>query len=249
MIDPQLVRDFMAGFYGYGHVGASYWFIGLEEGAIANLAEFERRLIAWDSLGRQQLADIRPFHRQLGGRDWFSAPTPLQRTWRSLIRTRYVAKDLPFDAAELKRYQAVELASADGDTALLELRPLPARNKGDWIYGSLDGPELRTREQYEAIITSRRRQRIITLIDDCHPRAVITYGDVLPWRQALDAHTSLNRKAWTARRGATTIVCTHHPEGARSNAHWDEIGRFIRCANRGAHRNRVPQLENCADRS
>ncbi|MBV9070105.1 MAG: hypothetical protein JO093_07605 [Acidobacteria bacterium] len=62
MIEPQLVRDFMAGFYGYGHVGANYWFIGLEEGAIADLAEFEfvcthhpegaRSNAHWDEIGR-----------------------------------------------------------------------------------------------------------------------------------------------------------------------------------------------------
>jgi len=218
----------MKGFYGYGGLGAKYWFIGLEEGAIADLAEFERRLDAWDSLGRPQLADIRQFHRQIGGRDWFSAPAPLQSTWRPLIRTRYAAEGIPVDSAELKRYQAIELASAHGDMALLELRPLPARKKRDWIYGSLDLPELRTRDEYEAIITTRRRTRIIRLVDDCRPRAIVTYGDILPWREALDAHTSLNGKAWIARRGATTIACTHHPGGAWSNAHWDEIGRFIR---------------------
>ncbi|MGA8809306.1 MAG: hypothetical protein WB973_15655 [Thermoanaerobaculia bacterium] len=143
----------MAGFYGYGQLNASYWFIGLEEGVIADLAEFERRLYAWDSLGRQQLADMRAFHCEIGGRAWFSAPVPLQRTWRPLIRTRYVAENLPFDTAELKRYQAVDLASADGDIALLELRPLPSHSKSDWIYRSLNAPELRTREQYETIVT------------------------------------------------------------------------------------------------
>jgi hypothetical protein len=232
MIDPQLVREFIAGFYGYGHLGAKYWFIGLEEGAIADLDEFERRLNAWHSLGREQLVDIRPFHRQLGGRDWFSAPTPLQRTWRPLMRTRYVAKGIPFSNADLKNYQSVDLASTKSDMALLELRPLPARKTTDWIYGSLDLPELRTREQYAAATTVFRRERIINLIDTHHPRAVITYGDVVPWRQAFDAHAPVNEKAWTAERETTTIVCTHHPEAARSNAHWDEIGRFIRAQRR-----------------
>jgi hypothetical protein len=111
MIDPQLVRDFIDGFYGYGHFGAKYWFVGLEEGAIADLDEFERRLNAWSSLGRQQLTDIRPFHRQLGGRDWFSGPTPLQRTWRPLMRTRYFAQGIPFGNAALKNYQLLDLAS------------------------------------------------------------------------------------------------------------------------------------------
>jgi hypothetical protein len=228
MIDSQLVRDFMDGFYGYGHLGAKYWFIGLEEGGIANLGEFERRINAWDSLGRQRLADIRPFHRQLGGRDWFSTPTPLQRTWRPLMRTRYAAEGLWFDRAELKRYQSIELASAHGDIALMELRPLPSRNSKDWIYGSLDLPDLHSRKHYEAVMTMRRRERIIAMLDEHRPRAVVTYGEVLPWRQAFGAHAPLNEQAWSGRRGATTIVCTHQPEGARSNAHWDEIGSYIR---------------------
>jgi hypothetical protein len=228
MIDPQLVRDFIDGFYGYGHLGAKYWFIGLEEGAIADLDEFERRLKAWDSLGRQQLAGIRPFHRQLLGRDWFSAPTPLQRTWRPLIRTRYVAEGISFDNAELKNYQADDLASAQGDMALLELRPLPARKTTDWIYAPLDLPGLRTREEYAEATTPRRRKQILDLIDRHSPRAVVTYGDAVPWRHTFNAHAPVNGKAWTAQRGGTTVICTHHPEAARSNAHWDEIGQFIR---------------------
>jgi hypothetical protein len=227
-IDPQLVRDFMTGFFGYGHLGAKYWFVGLEEGAIADLEEFERRLHAWDASGRLPLADIRPFHRQLGGRDWFSAPIPLQRTWRPLIRTRFAAEGAPFGTAELKKYQSVHLASAQGDTALLELRPLPARKTTDWIYGSLNLPEIRTREHYDMITTPRRRDEIIKLIDTFQPRAVVTYGAAASWRQAFDANTPINEKAWAARRRNTIVVCTHHPEGARSNAHWDEIGRFIR---------------------
>ncbi|MEA2238529.1 MAG: hypothetical protein QOC81_3253 [Thermoanaerobaculia bacterium] len=227
-IDPQRVRDFMTGFFGYGHLGAKYWFVGLEEGAMADLEEFERRLLAWDAAGRQCLVDIRQFHRQLGGRDWFSGPIPLQRTWRPLIRTRYAAEGVPFDAAELKKYQSVDLASAQGDTALLELRPLPARKTTDWIYGSLDLPELRTREHYEAVTTPRRRDQIIKLIDTFQPRAVVTYGDAASWRQTLAANTSINAKAWAGRKQNTIVVCTHHPEGARSNAHWDEIGQFIR---------------------
>ena len=228
MIDPQLVHDYMAGFYGYGHLGAKYWFIGLEEGAIADLDEFEKRINAWHSLGRQPLADIRPFHRQLGGSDWFSAPTPLQRTWRPLMRTRFVAEGIHFVNTDLKNYQSVDLAGAQGDMALLELRPLPARKTTDWMYGSLGLTGLHTREQYAAVTTPLRRTQIINLIDTHRPQAVVTYGDVVPWRHAFDARTPVNGKARTAQRGRTTIVCTHHPEAARSNAHWDEIGWFIR---------------------
>lgn len=227
MIDAQLVRDFMAGFYGYGHLGAKYWFIGLEEGAIADLDEFERRLQAWVEMGRPLLADIRAFHRRLGGRDWFGASPPLQRTWRPLIRTRHVAEGTPFSTTDLKRFQEVDLASAVGDTALLELLPLPSRKKSDWIYGALELPELRSREHYEITTAPGRRRQIIKLIDQFQPKAVVTYGEAVDWRHSLAANDVLNAKSWSTRRGNSLIVCTHHPAGARWNEHWDEIGRFI----------------------
>ncbi len=45
MIEPQLVRDFIDGFYGYGHLGAKYWFVGIEEGGIADLDTLQKRPI------------------------------------------------------------------------------------------------------------------------------------------------------------------------------------------------------------
>jgi hypothetical protein len=59
------------------------------------------------------------------------------------------------------------------------------------------------------------------------PKAVVTYGEAVDWRHSLAANDELNAKAWSTRRGNTIIVCTHHPEAARSNDHWDEIGRLI----------------------
>jgi hypothetical protein len=110
---------------------------------------------------------------------------------------------------------------------LLELLPLPARRKSDWIYGKLGIPELQTRERYETTMTHGRRDRIIKLIDEHQPKAVVTYGDANEWRHQLDANDSINGKASATRRGRTIIICTHHPEGARSNRHWDDIGRYI----------------------
>jgi hypothetical protein len=229
-IDPALVRDYMASFYGYGHLGAEYWFIGLEEGGVGRIEEFEARLAAWSELGKPPLADIRAFHHKLGGVSWFAGNAPLQRTWRALIRTRYAAKMLPLDATEARRYQAHDLAGSTGDIALLELLPLPARGrKSDepWFYGSIALPELLSRKSYVTAIREQRRKKLVELIDAYAPAAVVTYGEREEWRRHLNADTPLNSKAWKGRRGATVIVCTTHPEGARSNAHWDEIGHAL----------------------
>jgi hypothetical protein len=226
MVD--LVHEYMYTFFGYGHEGAKYWFIGLEEGGVSTLEEFERRLRVWSRLGQPPLADIREFHQAFADDHWFRDGAPLQRTWRPLIRARYAAEGKTADAAELKRYQIHDLAGTSGDMSLLELLPLPARGRAaSWFYSALPLPELASRETYERAITNVRRDALIDLIDQHAPAAVVTYGRLSDWQKWLDATQRLNEKAWTTRRGSTIVVCTHHPEGARSNHHWDEIGRYI----------------------
>jgi hypothetical protein len=234
-LDPTLVRDYIASFYGYGHFGADYWFIGLEEGGVSRIEEFEARLDAWGDLGKPALADIRAFHQKLGGTDWFTDDAPLQRTWRALIRTRYAAKSLPMGREDARRYQVQDLASETGDVALLELLPLPARGRNPdepWFYGSIALPELTSRASYVEAVRETRRKKLIALIDEHAPVAVITYGERDEWRRHLNADRPLNAKAWIGSRGKTVLVCTTHPEGARSDAHWDEIGRAIAVSRR-----------------
>lgn len=67
MLDPDRLRAFMPNFFGYGSWTANLWFIGMEEGGPALTNE---RLNAWD--GTSELADLRDFHKLLGGTDWFS---------------------------------------------------------------------------------------------------------------------------------------------------------------------------------
>ncbi|HSP14477.1 MAG TPA: hypothetical protein VLV78_06980 [Thermoanaerobaculia bacterium] len=226
----DLVRAYMHTFFGYGHVRAKYWFIGLEEGGVSTLEEFERRVRVWSKLGQPPLADIREFHQSIEADHWFRPGAPLERTWRPLIRTRYAAEKKPADTAELKRFQGHDLASTSGDMALLELLPLPSPGRAadePWIYSALPLPELASRDRYLRAITNLRRDALINLIDRHAPVAVVTYGQMSDWQKWLNATRRLNDKAWTTRRGSTIVVCTHHPEGARSNAHWDEIGRYI----------------------
>jgi len=72
-----------------------------------------------------------------------------------------------------------------------------------------------------------RRNHLVRLIDANQPRAVVTYGEASVWRERLNAQEPLNAKAWTGQRGRTIIICTHHPEAARANAHWQLIGETI----------------------
>ena len=94
MLDADLLYHYMHRFFGYGSLTAKYWFIGLEEGGVSDIAQLEARLNVWDAAGRPILADPREFHARLGGIDWFRPGPPLQATWRPLMRVRYAAEGL-----------------------------------------------------------------------------------------------------------------------------------------------------------
>lgn len=231
MIERELLLDYVSRFFGYGTLTAKYWFVGLEEGGDDDLGLLEKRLTVWNDNGRPAVIDLQTMMRKLGDDDWFGPQARLQRTWRALIRTRFAAEGEQPSLADIKSYQRESLARADGDTALLELLPLPARSRRSgepWPYAGLGIPSLATREDYRSAFEKVRRRRLVGLIEAKHPRVVITYGDVQAWRDCLGAHDPLNSKAWTGQCGTTTIMCTHHPEGARANAHWSFLGQALK---------------------
>ena len=224
-LNTDLLREYIRSFFGYGHVGARYWFIGLEEGGKADT--LAQRVAIWKERGGKSFIDLRAIS-ELGGTEWFGVNPPLQRTWRALMRLRFAAERLPSDVRALKSYQRTQLAASDGDTALLELLSLPvASRKEPWPHADTGLPELATRETYEARYSDERRRGLISLIETHAPPAVVTYGDAARWRKELGAAQPVNERAWTGRFHRSLVVCTHHPEGARSNAHWAAIGTFL----------------------
>jgi len=65
MLDDRLLADFMLRFYGYGSFSAPIWFVGMEEGGGADLAELTDRLTAWDQGGRSELEDVAQYHKKI----------------------------------------------------------------------------------------------------------------------------------------------------------------------------------------
>lgn len=230
MIDRELLTEYIERFFGYGNLEAKYWFVGLEEGGDDDPASVQKRLELWKASGRPAVVDLQRMMRALAGIDWFGPQAPLQRTWRALIRARFAAEGQQPGLDDIRRYQREVLGRADGDTALLELLPLPARRRRSdepWRYKDVGIPSLSTREEYVQHYEEQRRDRLVDLIEAHQPRAVVTYGNARAWRDRLDAQEPLNAKAWAGQRGRTIIICTHHPDAARANAHWQLIGETI----------------------
>src|SRR5205085_4542243 len=130
---------------------------------------------------------LREYHEELGLGDMFAPGAKLQRTWRPLMRV-LPETAVTHNVASLKDYQRLSLGRSNGETALIELLPLPAPGKSaPWLYGGLGIPWLRSRDVYEGDIEPRRITSIVAAIDTHHPEAVITYGRSDLWRRALGA--------------------------------------------------------------
>ena len=239
MLDPQVLRDFTRGFYGYGDLSAKYWFVGLEEGGGTSLDEIRHRLSTWDTLGRPPLADLHEFHERAGITRWGGARPPLQSTWKQLIRVVLAAEGQPADLESIRTYQRDLLGRRNGKTALIELMPLPSPSTAEWLYGSGGLEIISDRASYSAAILDERIAAIRDLIAVRRPRIVVFYG--------------LNRRSvWSSIAGcvlvdsdagpfafhstpSTLFLMTRHPVawGAK-NVEFEAAGRFVRRFDREA---------------
>jgi hypothetical protein len=170
----------MASFYGYGRYGAHTWLIGMEEGGGKTAAEITARLGSWIAGGRRELDDVGEFHQRTGIDDlhkWFGPVAPWQPTWGKLIKILLYSRGIPVSTDEVKRFQRTELGRVGGNCTILELLPLPARDKKTWSYNEwTDLPQLVDRPTYEATWRSRRAEHILARIRQHGPRLVVFYG-------------------------------------------------------------------------
>jgi hypothetical protein len=230
VLEPELLQDFIRGFYGYGNLGAKYWFIGLEEGGGTSIEEVRLRLETWRTLGRPLLADLHEFHERASINRWSGARPPLQSTWKQLIRVVLSAEGQPTETEAIRAYQRDLLGRRIGNTALVELLPLTSPSTAEWLYTSVGLEIIRDRASYSVSILDARISAIRNLIAAHHPPIVLFYG--------------LNRREiWSSIAGcpfvdsgsfafhsdkATLFVMTKHPVawGAR-NVEFQAAGRFI----------------------
>jgi hypothetical protein len=235
--DAALLGAYMNDFYGYGSVTAPYWFVGLEEGGGHDRLDIARRLNQWSDLGRNVTEDIVKFHSALPGIVWFAPQSPVQGTWRQLIRILLTATTgQEPDAEAIASYQRTKLGrkarrSFDDTSAFLELMPLPSRSVRHWIFSETDLPELRSRKGYVAAIRATRVARLRSMIETNKPRVVVFYGARRSWPKMLSVEVERHASFDVATLNSTLLCFIAHPKsfGAR-NEDFVRLGRFIRAA-------------------
>lgn len=234
MLDAERLRAFMDDFYGYGTWNARLWFVGMEEGGGETLEEIERRLNAWSGA---ELEDLRGFHLLAG----FADRTSIQSTWGKLIRIALCADGRTAHTEDVRQYQRDELARSDGNTALIELFPLPSPSTRHWTYEDSGVPEIATRDQYRELLAKPRIEAIRSRIATYRPPTVVFYGTTYRKYWAEIAGVSFERVAGApfeiAEPGSTLFILAPHPvaRGVKS-ADFCRIGERIRETNRAAKR-------------
>lgn len=225
----------MATFVGYGNGQAPLWFIGMEEGSGTGLDELAMRVRAWHERGHRSLEDLGDFHRAIGLDRHFRPPYPLQSTWRPLLQTLLAWRGEASSRARLREVQASELGTSVGDTALLELLPLPAPSVAAWPYASLapTHSELTDRQTYRATHAPRRLETLQRLIRRAMPQAVVCYG--LQYRAAwaslseddLVDHQLAGVRLWRGAYLRTAVFVVPHPVArGTSAAFWEGLGHL-----------------------
>jgi len=140
-------EPFIERFFGYGTWSAPVWFIGMEEGGGASLAEVETRIGTWQARGANELEDLAEFHRAIGVTRHFGERPALQSTWAKLIRVLFGLRGEAADTERVRSYQATQLGRQGSETALVELLPLPSPSTSHWLYRDIsDISYLATRE-------------------------------------------------------------------------------------------------------
>jgi hypothetical protein len=232
-LTDALLSEFVQSFFGFGDPNAKYWFIGMEEGGGNSLEEFEKRVSAWDQLGKNTLVDVKEYHRLIGINSFFEEPVKLQSTWNKLIRIYLSANGYHPETDDVRVFQKERLGRTGKDTTLLELLPLSSPNTNVWLYPKWTNlPLLRSRESYRSKILPLRVKSLRKLIDENKPKVVVFYGQTNEeyWRMVVGTpfryYDLLDLKY--AKTGETIFVSIKHPVyKGLTNDYFHRIGYWI----------------------
>jgi hypothetical protein len=220
--------------YGYGRWEAPYWFIGMEEGMDSAEKDLKCREKAWRDLGSRELDDCRDFHNSLfssiekKNRLHRKVRPALQPTWNQLIRALMIFLGGLALEEDRREYQRDNWGSLHGDSCVIELSGLAARNL----------KELSDRKSYR----DKRINFIRKGIRDHNPKFVIVYGtsDREPWEKISKGAVLIEEAkiiddvgrtfAEFKKTERTILALTQHPTAFahKKIENWGKLGATLR---------------------
>ena len=258
MIDDGTLIEYADTFRTRGNRAGSRWFVGLEESGGEGAADVARRLDRWVAAGRPEREALDATDPDASAPD---ADRPggakLHPTWAAQIRVRLGIEGRPDDVEEIRRLQASDHGTADGETCLAELLPLPSPSASRWLYGKFSRePRLASREACQAHYLEPRLARLDALVREHRPEtiALLCWAQrdaIAPFLDDVEAFTgdapSRPGRALVGTWGDTAAAITYPPSFpfTSANRFYRELGARLRkradasAAARGTPRSRA----------
>lgn len=235
-LNSDLLERYIDGFYGYGTYSASCWLIGMEEGGSGTFDEMDYRLRTWESRGSLELDDVGAFQQRTGDQKldrWFQPNPPLQPTWKQLIRLFLCSRGIAPHLETIRSYQSGVLGRSQGDTALLELLPLPSPSTDEWPYAMhSELSYLQSRRLYRERVLASRSSRLQARIREHAPQFVVFYS--LTYRESWTriAGAAFQPTAlegfYLGTCGTTLLALTKHPTATGvTNHYFEQAGAIL----------------------
>jgi hypothetical protein len=200
------------GCYGYGRWKATYWFIGPEQGQSASENNnLTLRHKAFRKLEKHGLCDCGAFHHAIHEERWHRVRPALQPTWRRLILLLMTFLEKKRDNESLRGYQRDRWGKRSGDTCVIELSGLPARNQN----------VAREREAFREKRIELIRQKMLA----CKPVFVVMYGKgaMKYWKGIGSNRLS---PGCAQKIGSTIFVVATHPVArGLGKKYWVKLGQ------------------------
>lgn len=214
-------EDAIRNWFGYGHWDAPYWFLGMEPGG----EDVPENFASWDRLGRGELIDAKAHER-----DWNAhvaeskrttffqeSPKPQRGTWQPLI---HVLLGFLGSDEDARLFQRDKWGSTHGETALIELSAIAARN--------ISSPTIE-REAY-------RNQRIETLkarLQEHKPKFALFYGKSYRREYEKTVGGPFNSEGFRWAGPTLCVLTTHPARPTRPYQYWRELGAGMQTMVRG----------------
>jgi len=230
-IDEDLFEIFSNSFFGFGTYRAPLWFIGPYADLLgAEPTEIARRLEFWHRRGQPALVDLGRFQRMMGVPSWSGEQPRLHRIWGRLARICLASEGRRIDE-QVRAFQAGELGSTAGRSAILHVLPVECRPSERWPYEALETAHLKQPNLYSERFADRRLLQLSHLIKRYQPPAVVFYDLThRAWweRVVLGPFTRTRvRDCFSARSEATRYLMVRHPESVGTrNEYFDEVGHL-----------------------
>ena len=177
-MNKERIENYINNFYGYGNLASQIWFIGIEEGSNTNSKEeLYKRIEVWEELSSKHTVDCKEFHLKIkmGNEKPFTVGS-IQATWgRYIDLIIQLTKNKKPEKIEKRTFQLNDLGRLNANHCMIELYPMPCRDRKSWSYSQLRDilPYLSSKIEYENFVSEFRVQNLKKLINQYKPQIVI----------------------------------------------------------------------------